>query len=128
MSGYFSSMMKSCSPQLSGRRSSALGYEVTTVAGGVDAWRVFLGNPARFDLVITDQTMPGMTGTVLAEKILGVRKEMPVILCTGLSDAVSPEQAETLGIRAFVVKPFVRAELARTIRRVLDPGAPGKER
>jgi FixJ family two-component response regulator len=69
-----------------------------------------------------------MTGTVLAERILGVRKEMPVILCTGLSDAVSPEQAETLGIRAFVVKPFVRAELARTIRRVLDPGAPGKER
>ena len=51
-----------------------LGYEVTTVAAGMDAWRVFLGNPARFDLVITDQTMPGMTGTMLAEKILGLER------------------------------------------------------
>ena len=101
-----------------------LGYEVTTIAGGMDAWRVFLGDPARFDLVITDQTMPGMTGTMLAEKILGVRKETPIILCTGRNDAVSPEKAETLGIRAFVMKPFVRAELARTIRLVLDAGAP----
>jgi CheY-like chemotaxis protein len=104
-----------------------LGYEVTTLATGVDAWRVLLGDPARFDLVITDQTMPGMTGTMLAEKILGVRKGMPIILCTGRGDAVSPEKAETLGIRAFVMKPFIRADLARTIRRVLDAGAPGKE-
>jgi CheY-like chemotaxis protein len=104
-----------------------LGYDVTTLSAGMDAWRVFLANPARFDVVITDQTMPGITGTMLAEKILGVRKDMPIILCTGRSDAVSPKKAQTLGIRAFVMKPVVGADLAKTIRRVLDDGASGKE-
>ncbi len=97
-----------------------LGYKVTAVTAGTDAWRIFLEDPMRFDLVITDQTMPGMTGTMFAEKILRVRKDMPIILCTGHSDAVSPEKAQTLGIRAFAMKPIVRGELARTIRRVLD--------
>jgi PAS domain S-box-containing protein len=97
-----------------------LGYKATAVTSSTEAWRIFLGDPMRFDLVITDQTMPGMTGTMLAEKILRVRKDMPIILYTGHSDAVSPEKAKTLGIRAFSMKPVVRGELARTIRRVLD--------
>ncbi len=97
-----------------------LGYEVTAVTASTEAWRIFLGDTMRFDLVITDQTMPGMTGTMLAEKILGVRKDMPIILCTGHSDTVSPEKAHTLGIKAFVMKPVVSGDLARTIRRVLD--------
>ncbi len=97
-----------------------LGYEVTAVTASTEAWRIFLGDTMRFDLVITDQTMPGMTGTMLAEKILGVRKDMPIILCTGHSDTVSPEKAQTLGIKAFVMKPVVSGDLARTIRRVLD--------
>ena len=78
-----------------------LGYEVTAVTSSMEAWRIFLEDPLRFDLVITDQTMPGMTGTMLAEKILRVRKDMPIILCTGHSDTVSPEKAQALGIRAF---------------------------
>jgi CheY-like chemotaxis protein len=97
-----------------------LGYEVTAVTSSTEAWRIFLGGPMRFDLVITDQTMPGMTGTMLAEKILRVRKDMPIILYTGHSDTVSPEKAQTLGIRAFSTKPVVRGKLARTVRRVLD--------
>ncbi len=104
-----------------------LGYEVTAFTKGIEAWRVFLADPSRFDVAITDQTMPGMTGTMLAEKILRLRKDMPIILCTGHSDAVAPETARTLGIRAFVMKPVARSNLARTIRRVLDAPANGKE-
>ena len=99
-----------------------LGYEVTAVTSSMEAWRLFLGDPKRFDLVITDQTMPGMTGAMLAEKILRVRKDMPIILYTGHSDTISPEKAQSLGIRAFSMKPVVRGELARTVRRVLDGG------
>jgi DNA-binding NtrC family response regulator len=99
-----------------------LGYEVTAVTSSTEAWHIFLGDPKRFDLVITDQTMPGMTGTMLAQKILRVRKDMPIILYTGHSDTVSPEKAQSLGIRAFSMKPVVRGELARTVRRVLDGG------
>jgi FixJ family two-component response regulator len=64
--------------------------------------------------------MPGVTGLALARKILGVRKEMPVILCTGYSETVSAEKAKKVGIREFAMKPLVRKELAETIRRVLD--------
>ena len=64
--------------------------------------------------------MPAVTGVLLAQKILEVRKDIPIILCTGHSDSVSAEKAQDVGIRAFVMKPATRKELAETIRRVLD--------
>jgi PAS domain S-box-containing protein len=98
----------------------SLGYHVTVAANGSEAWNLFLEDPSRFDLVITDQTMPDVTGVTLAQKMLRVRKEMPIILCTGYSEMVSAKKAKDVGVGAFVVKPMVRKELAETIRRVLD--------
>jgi PAS domain S-box-containing protein len=97
-----------------------LGYHVTVTANGMDAWNLFRENPSRFDLVITDQTMPDLTGVKLAQKMLKARKDTPIILCTGYSEMVSAEKAKEAGISAFVTKPVVRKELAETVRRVLD--------
>jgi len=99
---------------------TGLGYRVTTAQHGSEAWNLFVEDPFRFDLVITDQTMPSVTGVTLAQKMLEVRKDIPIILCTGHSDSVSPEKAQDIGIRAFVMKPATRKELAEIIRRVLD--------
>ncbi|HVN24526.1 MAG TPA: ATP-binding protein [Syntrophorhabdales bacterium] len=97
-----------------------LGYHVTTARNGSEAWDLFREDPSEFDLVITDQTMPDMSGMSLAQKMLKVRKELPVILCTGHSETVSPETAHEVGISAFAMKPVLKRELAETVRRVLD--------
>jgi FixJ family two-component response regulator len=81
---------------------------------------MFSSRPSRFDLVITDQTMPGMTGVQLAEELLKVRPDVPIILCTGHSETVSPDIAKEAGIREFLMKPVVRQELATAVRRALD--------
>jgi PAS domain S-box-containing protein len=99
---------------------AGLGYRVTTAQQGSEAWDLFVEDPFRFDLVITDQTMPAVTGVMLAQKMLEVRKNIPIILCTGHSDSVSADKAKDAGIRAFVMKPVTRKELAETIRGVLD--------
>ncbi len=70
--------------------------------------------------MITDQTMPDITGLMLARKMLAIRKETPIILCTGYSEAVSAAQAKKAGISEFVMKPVVKQELAEIVRRVLD--------
>ncbi len=97
-----------------------LGYHVTVAQRGSEAWNLFLEEPSRFDLIITDQTMPDVTGITLAQKMLKVRGELPIILCTGYSETVSAETAQEAGICAFVMKPLMRQELAETVRRVLD--------
>ncbi len=74
-----------------------LGYHVTVAANGTEAWIVSLENPSRFDLVITDQTMPDMTGVTLAQKMLKTR-DTAIILCTGYSETVSAEKAQEVGI------------------------------
>ena len=97
-----------------------LGYHVTVAQNASEAWDLFLEDPWRFDLVITDQAMPGITGMALAQKMLVVREEMSIILCTGYSETVSAEKARGAGIRAFAMKPLVTRELAEIVRRVLD--------
>ncbi|MCX8043280.1 MAG: PAS domain S-box protein [Desulfobacterota bacterium] len=99
---------------------TSLGYRVTAAHTGAEALGMFLKRPESFDLVITDQTMPGMTGFDLAQKILAVRPSMPIILCTGYSETVSEDKARAIGIRGFVLKPFNRAELAATVRTALE--------
>jgi PAS domain S-box-containing protein len=96
-----------------------LGYQVVARTSSPVALSDFLGKPEAFDLVITDQTMPQMTGTKLAEEILKVRPEIPVILCTGFSEVVNGETARLLGVRELVMKPFSIAEIAGAIRRAL---------
>ena len=99
-----------------------LGYRVTGLTSSIDAWEVFQNSPNEFDLVITDMTMPNMTGKELAEKIIFISPEIPVILCTGFSEQIDEESAKTMGIRAFVMKPIIMHEIANTIRKVLDQG------
>jgi CheY-like chemotaxis protein len=97
-----------------------LGYQVTTQVAGADALEMFRRDPGRFDLVITDMTMPGLTGDRLAQGLLLIRPDIPVILCTGYSNRISKERAKAIGIREFVLKPLAIGELARTVRNVLD--------
>jgi PAS domain S-box-containing protein len=98
-----------------------LGYQVTTQTDSIEALRCFRTRPDDFDLVITDQTMPKLTGVDLAREILDLRPEIPVILCTGFSGAVSREKARVMGIREFLIKPIANRVIAETIRRALKP-------
>jgi len=97
-----------------------LGYEVVLKSDGVEALSAFREESAQFDLVITDQTMPYMTGTDLARELISVRPDIPIVLCTGFSELVNAESSKAFGIRAFLMKPFSVQEIARTIRSVLD--------
>ena len=97
-----------------------LGYRVTALTDSAEALKAFSSDPALFDLVITDQAMPHMAGAQLVSEILKLRSDIPVILCTGHSETVSPETAKGLGIREFLMKPLVRQELAEAVRRALD--------
>jgi len=98
---------------------TALGYEVVAVTSSLEALAVFQAAPERFDLVITDYTMPQLTGEALAQALRGIRPALPIILCTGFSETMTAGKAQALGIDAFCLKPVVLQELGQTIRRVL---------
>jgi signal transduction histidine kinase/CheY-like chemotaxis protein len=97
-----------------------LGYRVTEVNDSGKALTLFADDPHAFDLVITDLTMPGLTGDNLAQKILQIRPDMPVIMCSGFQDKITPEIIRNLGIKRVMLKPVARHYLARTIRETLD--------
>jgi len=101
-----------------------LGYRVEARTDGAGALRAFENDPDGYDLVITDQSMPGMTGADLVRAIQKRRPGKPVVLCTGYSDLVDPERARQLGIRAFLVKPFGYDQLAETVRGALADFGP----
>lgn len=106
--------------QMAGTILKRLGYHVTTSTSSVDALDLFRMKPNDFDLIITDMTMPIMTGDYLAVELMEIRPDIPIILCTGYSKKISDETAKDIGIKAFAYKPIVKANLAKTIRRVLD--------
>ena len=97
-----------------------LGYRVTTAINSPEALEVFRSQPEAFDLVITDQIMPRMTGIDLAEEIMRIRPGMPVILCTGFSEQISKKDIKARGIRAFIMKPLTTKGMAEIIRHALD--------
>ncbi len=97
-----------------------LGYQVQAETNPRKALEVFASNPEQFDLIITDTTMPGMTGDQLIKKVLQIRPDMKTILCTGYSERVDEESAITLGAKAYALKPLDRKQLAMTVRKVLD--------
>ena len=99
-----------------------LGYNVVARRSPLEALDAFQAQPERFDLVITDQTMPHMTGAELAQELMRIRPDIPVILCTGYSESITPEKAEAMGIRKFVMKPYEMAQMATTISTVLGTG------
>jgi len=93
---------------------------VTATTDPAEAVKIFSSDPSGFDLVITDQAMPAMSGMRLAKKLLKIRPDVPIILCTGYSATTSREKAKEAGIKEFIMKPLARHELAQAIRRALD--------
>ena len=102
-----------------------LGYKVTGFTDGREALKVFSEKPSEFDLVITDYVMPHLTGGDIAEKMIGIRSDIPIILCTGYSDLISSEKAMAIGFWERILKPFDYREFAELVRRVLDQRKPG---
>jgi two-component system, cell cycle sensor histidine kinase and response regulator CckA len=100
-----------------------LGYTVTTKTNSIEALEIFGAQPQNFDLVVTDMTMPCMTGLELAGKLLQIRADLPIILCSGFSEMVTHDKARAEGIREFVMKPIDLSEMAKIVRRVLDKKA-----
>jgi PAS domain S-box-containing protein len=97
-----------------------LGYHITARTSSIEALEAFRANPDQFDLVITDMTMPNMTGDKLAGEMIKIRSDIPVVLCTGFSEIMSKERAASLGIMGFLMKPVVLKDLSKVIRKVLD--------
>jgi PAS domain S-box-containing protein len=96
-----------------------LGYHVSTRTSSIEALELFKAQPERFDVVITDMTMPNMTGEKLTEELLKIRSDIPVILCTGYSQQLTEERAKKMGVREYILKPISINELAKSIRSAL---------
>lgn len=97
-----------------------LGYRVVATTSSTKALRIFQNHSGRFDLIVTDMTMPGMTGIELSKEIWKVSPDIPIVLCTGFSELITDAEAKVLGIREFIMKPFTQAELSAVIRKALD--------
>jgi two-component system cell cycle sensor histidine kinase/response regulator CckA len=97
-----------------------LGYDVVSFTDPLEALEAFQKNPERFDLVITDMTMPKLRGDKLAKEVMMIRPEVPVILCTGYSKRISEHEAKEMGIKSYAMKPLIMKDLAKTVRNVLD--------
>jgi len=109
-----------CFEQCGHRYRLYAGHKEKIVSDSLEALEVFRARPDEFDLVITDMTMPHMPGDILAQKIMEIRPDIPVIICTGHSRLVSKEKAKDIGIKAFVMKPVSTRVVAETVRKVLD--------
>ena len=97
-----------------------LGYQVESENSPVEALRMFREQPDRFSLVITDMTMPRMTGERLARELLRIRSDIPIIMCTGYGELINGERAKEAGIKEIIMKPARISNVAEAIRRVLD--------
>jgi CheY-like chemotaxis protein len=109
------SIVDMCSEML-----TRLGYRVETAMTPLAALDQFQSNPKKFDLVITDMTMPQMTGLQLVKRIKAVNPKVPVVLCTGFSAYITPENASAMDIQGYLTKPIVKLEMAKMVRQVLD--------
>lgn len=98
----------------------SLGYLVETKTSATEALELFRNDPHSFDLVITDQTMPEMSGAEMVLEMMSVRPDIPVILCSGYSEALDTELAKSLCVKDFLLKPVNQETLARAIRKALD--------
>ena len=97
-----------------------LGYKVTMRVNSREALEAFKAKPNFFNLVISDMTMPSMTGDQLAIELKEIRANIPVTICTGFSEIINDENAKSMGIDGLLMKPIVRPELAKAVRKVLD--------
>jgi PAS domain S-box-containing protein len=108
--------------KLGQRLITSLGYTVTPHTSSIEALETFRHNPDKFDLVMTDESMPNMTGSALAREMLVIRPDLPIILCSGSKECHNEEQLREIGIRSCLMKPANKNELAQVIRNVLDEG------
>ena len=106
--------------KLGRQRFERLGYKVEATTDPTEALTLFQSKPDYFDLVITDMTMPDMTGDKLAEKLLGIRSDIPIILCTGFSEKIDESRAKAMGIADYIEKPFGKRDFAFKVRKVLN--------
>jgi CheY-like chemotaxis protein len=106
--------------RLGSRMLEGVGYKVTTMTNSLEALELFREKPDEFDLVITDMTMPSMTGDILATEMRQIRPDLPIILCTGYNRKISDQKTTHIKINALAHKPFTKADITRTIREVLD--------
>jgi PAS domain S-box-containing protein len=116
-------------PCLTGQKAEAelahnmltgLGYSVTTCTDSAEALKIFQADSGQFDVIITDMTMPRLSGSELAQQIIKLRPHQPIILCTGYSSYINAEKAARLGIKAFLLKPVTRRKLAEAVRKAID--------
>ncbi len=98
----------------------SLGYRVEVHTDVFKALEAFTRDPAAYDLLITDMTMPEMTGDRLARRVLELKPGFPIVLCTGFSEIIDGERARKIGVREFIMKPILKAELAASVRKALD--------
>ena len=98
----------------------SLGYDVVSTSSSVEALAIFRSNPHRFRLILTDMTMPQMTGLSLSDEILAIDSTIPIVLCTGFHEAITETVAKQHGVREFLTKPVKMNDLSRLIRKVLD--------
>lgn len=96
-----------------------LGYQTTAVMSSIQALYEFQQKPDQFDIVITDYTMPNMSGIELTKEILSIRPDIPIILCTGYDESIKKETAVDSGIRELINKPVVTSELSRILSNLL---------
>ncbi|MEH0020690.1 MAG: cache domain-containing protein [Desulfobacter sp.] len=100
-----------------------LGYRVTPETGSVAALETFKADPSGFDLILSDMTMPEMTGIQLAEQVKKIRSDIPFIICTGFSDQINAETSQNFNIQGYIAKPILTNEISRVLRDVLDKNA-----
>jgi len=106
--------------QINKRRLEKSGYQITITTDSQDALGKFQKTPGKFDLIITDQTMPGLTGIELAKAVMEIKPSMPIIMCTGHSESTPKEKALSFGVKQYVYKPIQGNELINAVREVLS--------
>jgi len=98
-----------------------LGYRVTAITGSLDALETFKEDPFRFNVIVSDYNMPGLTGDQMARQMLSIRRDTPIIICTGFSEVFDKQRAQAMGIRQILMKPLTMEAIAHAVREVLDP-------
>jgi CheY-like chemotaxis protein len=96
------------------------GYSVVSKTGSIDALEAFRTDPDSFDLVITDHKMPHMTGAQLAKELIGIKNNISIIMCTGFSETLGPDEAKSIGIKQYLMKPVTIADLDQAIEQTLN--------
>ena len=112
--------------EIHGKRLQAMGYQVTTKTRSLDALEFFKTFKDEVALVLTDQTMPQMTGEQLSRELLKIRPDIPIILSTGFSSKIDENKARDMGIKAFLMKPIDKPLLSKTVRSILDQPGDGE--